>query len=130
ADRHDSRGPPRQGVPDERSGLAGVPHDRAVHRRHVAGGGAGRRSAMKRTLWIVLIGVSVATSADAQFAVIDPANLAQTVLIAERTAREYAPLVEQYQTIVRMARGLGSLDQYRIPTIGLRGHDVSQWPFA
>ena len=85
---------------------------------------------MKRTLWLVLIGVSVSTSADAQFAVIDPANLAQTVLIAERTAREYATLVEQYQTIVRMARGLGSLDQYRIPTIGLRGHDVSQWPFA
>jgi hypothetical protein len=54
----------------------------------------------------------------------------QTILIAERTAREYETLIEQYQTIVRMARGLGSLDRYRIPTIGFNGHDISRWPFA
>src|SRR6266850_4537344 len=32
--------------------------------------------------------------------------------------------------MVRMARGLGSLDRYRIPPIAIRGHDPSRWPFA
>jgi hypothetical protein len=65
-----------------------------------------------------------------QEVVVDPTNLVETILIAERTAREYATLLEQYETLVRMARGLGSLDRYRIPTIGITGHDVARWPFA
>ena len=36
-----------------------------------------------------------------------PANLAQAILIADRTRREYHTLLDQYQTIVRMAQGLG-----------------------
>src|SRR5207237_9602244 len=66
----------------------------------------------------------------AQLVVIDPANLFQTVLIAERTLSEYNTLVQQYETIVRMARSLGSLDRYRTPPIAITGHDPSRWPYA
>ncbi len=84
---------------------------------------------MKRVL-LVAVCCAFAAPARAQIAVVDPANLVQTILIAERTAREYETLVQQYETIVRMAQGLGPLDQYRIPTIGITAHDPSRWPFA
>src|SRR3984893_8248446 len=71
-----------------------------------------------------------AASAPAQFVVIDPGNLAQAILIADRTLSEYNTLLQQYQTIRRMAQGLGSLDQYRIPTIGITGHDPGRWPYG
>src|SRR5713226_6201683 len=71
-----------------------------------------------------------AVSARAQFVVIDPGNLAQAILIADRTLSEYNTLLQQYQTILRMAQGLGSLDRYRIPTIGITGHDPGRWPYA
>ena len=71
--------------------------------------------------------VAFAAPLRAQLVVIDPANLAQAILIADRTAREYEALLEQYQTIVRMARGLGNLDAYRIPTIGTTSHDTGRW---
>jgi hypothetical protein len=73
---------------------------------------------MTRGFLVVLLIIAVAAPARAQLAVIDPANLVQTILTAERTLSEYETLVSQYQTIVRMARGIGSLDRYRIPTIG------------
>src|SRR5256885_8615036 len=85
---------------------------------------------MKRISVVAAAIVALATPARGQEVVIDPTNLVQTILIAERTAREYETLIEQYQTIIRMARGLGSLDRYRIPTIGITGHDPSRWPFA
>lgn len=66
----------------------------------------------------------------AQWVVIDPGNLAQAILIASRTLQEYQTLVEQYQTIVKMARGLGNLDAYRIPTIATTSHDAGRWEYG
>lgn len=83
-----------------------------------------------RVLGCTLVACVIATSARAQFVVIDPNNLAQAVLIADRTLREYTTLVQQYQTIVRMSHGLGSLGAYRIPTIGITSHDVGRWPYG
>src|SRR5437879_2315562 len=85
---------------------------------------------MKRIGVIGVLTLLVITPARGQEVVVDPTNLVETILIAERTAREYATLVEQYETIVRMARGLGALDRYRMPSIGITGHDVARWPFA
>lgn len=83
-----------------------------------------------RLLALTLAACVTATSARAQFVVIDPDNLAQAILIAERTLREYNTLAQQYQTITRMSQGLGSLGQYRIPTIGITTHDVARWPYG
>src|SRR6476646_319165 len=85
---------------------------------------------MTRSTIIGVLTLLLSAPARGQEVVVDPTNLVETILIAERTAREYATLLEQYETIVRMARGLGSLDRYRIPTIGITGHDVGRWPFA
>ena len=85
---------------------------------------------MTRGVLVVLLLIAVAAPARAQLAVIDPANLVQTILTAERTLSEYETLVSQYQTIVRMARGIGSLDRYRIPTIGITGHDPARWLYG
>src|SRR5437762_1007081 len=85
---------------------------------------------MKQIGAIIVLVLIVAAPTRAQEVVIDPTNLVETILIAERTAREYETLIKQYQTIVQMARGLGSLDRYRIPTIGITEHDLSRWPFA
>lgn len=71
-----------------------------------------------------------ASSARAQLAVVDPANLAQAVLIADRTLREYETLVAQYQTIVRMAKGLDNMGGYRLPTIGTTSHDATRWQYG
>ena len=72
----------------------------------------------------------LAGSAQAQIVVTDPGNLAQTVLIADRTMREYETLWQQYQTMLRMSQGLGPMDRYRIPTIGITGHDPGRWPYG
>jgi len=85
---------------------------------------------MRRAILVVLVLLAPATSARAQLVVVDPANLAQTIMIAERTLREYETLLTQYQTIVRMSQGLGPLDRYRIPTIGITGHDPARWPYG
>ncbi len=78
---------------------------------------------------IVLITI-IAAPVRAQIVVSDPGNLTQTVLVAERTLREYQTLVEQYQTLLRMSQGLGSMDRYRIPTIGITAHDPARWPYG
>jgi uncharacterized protein DUF4141 len=78
---------------------------------------------------IVVIGL-LASPAQAQLVVIDPGNLAQAIVIAERTLREYETLWDQYQTILRMAHGLGSMDRYRTPPIALTGHDLARWPYG
>lgn len=85
---------------------------------------------MKSVVLAVILVAAVALPARAQLVVVDPGNLAQTVLIAERTLREYETLWQQYQTILRMSQGLGRMDQYRIPTIGITGHDPSRWPYG
>src|ERR1043166_712095 len=99
--------------------------------------GAGRYSrkvaeeaTMKRIVFVLAFVGAVVVPAHAQLVVVDPGNLTQTVLIAERTLREYETLVAQYETIVRMSQSLGSLDRYRIPTIGITGHDPSRWQYG
>src|ERR1700730_5981546 len=85
---------------------------------------------MFRIMSLTLTVLLFAVSAPAQFVVIDPGNLAQAILIADRTLSEYNTLLQQYQTILRLAQGLGSLERYRIPTIGITGHDPGRWPYA
>ena len=69
----------------------------------------------RRLLLIVTIVSLIAPPAHAQLAVIDPANLVQTTLIAYRMQQHYAELRAEYLTVLRMAQGLGNMDRYRIP---------------
>jgi len=86
---------------------------------------------MVRSLAAAILGVLVsANSALAQLAVIDPANLQQTVLIAQRTQRHLEELQAQFRTIMRMSRGLGDLDRYRTPGIVGASHNPMRWPYA
>jgi hypothetical protein len=85
---------------------------------------------MKRTLLVPIILMVFVQPARAQWVVSDPGNLAQAVLIAERTLREYQTLVAQYQTIVRMAQGLGNMEGYRVPSIATAFHDVVRWEYG
>ena len=62
---------------------------------------------IRRTLAAIVILAACASPAQAQWVVIDPANLAQAILIAERTWRHYDELQRQYRTILRMGEGLG-----------------------
>ena len=64
---------------------------------------------MRRTLVGAVVLVLATTPASAQFAVIDPANLAQAILIVQRTQRHLEELRAQYRTIVQMAQGLGRI---------------------
>src|SRR4051794_2070921 len=74
--------------------------------------------------------VAVPIPARAQIVVTDPGNLAQAVLIADRTLREYQTTFAQYQTILRMSQGLGDLSRYRLPNVPTTRHDVARWPYA
>src|SRR5437879_5692095 len=85
---------------------------------------------MKRVIVVVALVSALAAPAHAQMAVIDPGNLLQAVLIAERTLREYETLWAQYQTILRMAQPLGNMDRYRTPPIAISRHDPSRWPYG
>ena len=87
---------------------------------------------MSRKASIILLAFVVATGARlrAQIVVIDPANLVQTILIAERTAQQYEQLRQEFEVIQRMAQKLGSLDRYRIPAISITGHDPSRWDYG
>ncbi|MGE0705098.1 MAG: hypothetical protein AB7F99_04990 [Vicinamibacterales bacterium] len=85
---------------------------------------------MARITTLMLIFTLCAAPTQAQLVVHDPGNYAQAVLIAERTLREYQALWEQYQTILRMARGLGDMERYRLPSIGLTGHDPARWLYG
>jgi len=89
-----------------------------------------RATIMQRIIVLTALIAALAAPAHAQFVVIDPGNLAQAVLIADRTLREYDTLVAQYETLVRMSRGLGNMDPYRIPPIPNAEHDVSRWEFG
>jgi hypothetical protein len=80
---------------------------------------------MFRTLALVMLASLLPVPAWAQLAVIDPANLAQTVLIAQRTQRHLEELQAQFRTILRMSRGLGDLDRYRTPGIMGVSHSPS-----
>ena len=85
---------------------------------------------MRRVVLIEICCLVIAAPAFAQFVVIDPANLSQTVLIAEHTLNEYDTLLRQYQTILKLARSLGPLDRYRTPPIAMNRHDPGRWPYA
>jgi hypothetical protein len=86
---------------------------------------------MKRAIFVILVLSAVLVApARAQIVVHDPGNLAQAILIAERTLREYEALWAQYQTIARMAQGLGAMDRYRLPPSAITGHDPSRWQYG
>jgi len=85
---------------------------------------------MTRMVTFVAAFTLLAAPAPAQWVVHDPGNFEQAVVIAERTLREYQVLREQYETVVRMARGLGNMERYRIPTIGTAFHDTSRWEYG
>lgn len=85
---------------------------------------------MFRTLALVTLASLLPVPAGAQMAVIDPANLVQTVLIAERTQRHLEEMQAQFRTILRMSRGLGDLDRYRTPGIMGVSHNPQRWPHA
>ncbi len=85
---------------------------------------------IRRTLAAIVILAVCATPARAQWIVIDPANLAQAILIAERAWRHYDELQRQYRTILRMGEGLGSMEQYRTPPIALTFHDAGRWQYG
>ena len=57
-------------------------------------------------------------------------NLAQTILIAERTWQLYDQLRREYEVVLRMSRGLGNLERYRIPTVPISRHDPSRWEYG
>jgi hypothetical protein len=84
----------------------------------------------RRTLTAILIVAMCAARAEAQWVVIDPGNLAQAILIAERALRHYDELRRQYETILRMGQGLGNMEQYRIPAIGITSHDPGRWEYG
>jgi hypothetical protein len=86
---------------------------------------------MLRILTVAGLALVASTSAArAQIVVIDPANLTQTVMIAERTWQHYQELQRQYSTILRMARNLGNMEGYRIPTIPIASHDPTRWQYG
>jgi hypothetical protein len=79
------------------------------------------------TLLLVMI---VSATARAQIPVIDPENLAQAILIAERTWQHYQQLRQEYETVVRMASGLGNMDKFRVPAIKVTRHDPALWEYG
>jgi hypothetical protein len=86
---------------------------------------------MRRICLALGLMLLLAQPARAQLVVIDPANLIQAVLIAERTLAEYQTLLAQYRTIQQMAQGLGtSMEGYRIPAIPITRHDLARWEYG
>jgi hypothetical protein len=83
-----------------------------------------------RYLFSLVLVLAIVSPATAQWVVTDPGNLAQAVLIAERTLREYETLIEQYQTIRRMSQRLGDLSGYRMPSPVPTRHDVARWNYG
>lgn len=85
---------------------------------------------LKRILIAVVCLLAVTRPAQAQWVVIDPANLVQSILIAQRTLNEYQQIVEQYTTLYRMARGLAEMAAYRTRAIVADRHDLSRFPYG
>jgi hypothetical protein len=79
---------------------------------------------------MVIVLCVTANGAHAQLVVNDAANIVQSAELVRRTIQEYGKLVEQYETIVRMAEGLQNLGRYRTVPIAFSGHDPSRWPFG
>jgi len=85
---------------------------------------------MRRLVALTLVATFFAMPARAQLTVVDLGNLAQAILIADRTLQEYNTLLQQYEAILRMSQGLGAMNKYRIPAIGVTGHDVGRWQYG
>jgi len=85
---------------------------------------------MVRKIAALALIVLAAAPVHAQFAVIDTANLAQAILIVQRTQRHLEELRAQYLTIQRMAQRLGRMDEFRTPPFALARHNVGRWSFA
>jgi hypothetical protein len=88
------------------------------------------RVSMPRFTVLALAMALAVPPASAQVVVVDPGNLAQAILIAQRSLRHYEELQAQYRTITRMAQNLGGMDRYRIPIIGISRHDPDRWQYA
>jgi conjugal transfer/entry exclusion protein len=86
---------------------------------------------MRCRVGIALVAIGLLTvPASAQLLVIDPSNLAQVVLIAQRAQQTYVQLQAEYQLVTRMAQGLGDMRMYRIPSIGMSALDASRFPYG
>jgi hypothetical protein len=86
---------------------------------------------MSRRLGVAVLLLAVGGApAHAQLAVIDPENLAQAMLIAQRAQQHLEELQAQYRTILRMAQGLGNMESYQIPPIALARHDAGRWAYG
>src|SRR5262245_10600971 len=86
---------------------------------------------MRRVLVIGVLLISLlAQPAHAQLVVIDPGNLEQATLIAERTLSAYQKLVAQYTILVQMAQGLGNMGRYRVPAATIAQHDPGRWTYG
>jgi len=85
---------------------------------------------MKTVLCSLILLTGLSAPGYAQLVVVDPGNLAEATLIAQRTLREYELLWEQYQTFVRMAQGLGNMDRYRLSSIRVATHDPNRWQYG
>jgi hypothetical protein len=86
---------------------------------------------MARRLWVGVLVATLSTApVYAQIPVIDPANLAQVILVARRAQQHLDELRAQYRTIMRMAQALGNMERYRIPTIAITRHDPTRWEYG
>jgi hypothetical protein len=85
---------------------------------------------MRRILIALFVSVLFTRSAEAQIPVTDVANLIQAILIGVRTQSHLETLRAQYQTILRIGEGLGSMEGYRIPTIAAARHEPTRWQFG
>jgi conjugal transfer/entry exclusion protein len=85
---------------------------------------------MRRLALIAVVTAALTVPASAQLVVIDPANLVQTVLIAQRAQQVYEQLQNEYVLIQRMAQRLGDLNAYHIPPIAVTRHDSARWAFG
>lgn len=85
---------------------------------------------LRRWILGVIVVLAMARPAAAQLVVIDPGNLSEAILIAQRTQAHLTELQNQFATILRMAQGLGTLGRYAIPRVGVTRHDLSRWLFA
>jgi len=85
---------------------------------------------VRRGVVTVLILAVVAAPTSAQLVVTDPGNLAQAVLIAQRAQQVFDQLQTEYQLLLRMGLGLGNLDAFRIPSIGITALDAARFPYG
>ena len=85
---------------------------------------------MRRTLVVAVVLMALARPAVAQLVVVDPGNLSEAILIAQRTQAHLTELQNQFATILKMAQGLGTLGRYVIPRVGATRHDLTRWLFA